>query len=429
MYDRIFHGTDEIIRVYKGGDKIWEKLLLPSGYQRIEYIESTGEQYIDTGYIPSDKTSIKTEYLYEKADTYGVIFGCCAGSPSATYAGNGVLRILPSKANAALNRVGWGDTTSGSMIAISSGAEENTKYSLYYDKAEMYIDGVLVGTSATGETAWEGTYPIYLFARNTNGAFNASNSFPAKARIYSFQCFDDEKLALDLIPCVRIADGKPGFYDSVTDSFLTNGGTGEFLHGNPHLPSGYRAVEYIESDGNQYIDTGYIPKGNDRIELTASLLELSGNPALFGTRTQATSASADSNGLLCFTSTGSFRRDYYGRTINSLTNITVTAGTKYDFVLDKGSFYLNGALHGSRPDDESFSVFPIWLFCFNTDSQALIPSKMRLYSFSILEDGILKLCLIPCIRESDSKPGLYDAMTGAFLVNQGSGEFAKGADV
>lgn len=37
-----------------------------------------------------------------------------------------------------------------------------------------------------------------------------------------------------------------------------------------YFPEGYKEVEYIESTGIQYIDTGYIPKTNTKLELTLS---------------------------------------------------------------------------------------------------------------------------------------------------------------
>ena len=41
------------------------------------------------------------------------------------------------------------------------------------------------------------------------------------------------------------------------------------FNGNYFL-EGYKEVEYIESTGTQYIDTGYIPKTNTKLELTLS---------------------------------------------------------------------------------------------------------------------------------------------------------------
>ena len=41
------------------------KDLLPSGYLPLEYIESTGTQYINTGFKPTNNTSIETKILYK----------------------------------------------------------------------------------------------------------------------------------------------------------------------------------------------------------------------------------------------------------------------------------------------------------------------------------------------------------------------------
>ena len=47
----------------------------------------------------------------------------------------------------------------------------------------------------------------------------------------------------------------------------------------------YKKVEYIESTGTQYIDTGYIPKANTKLELTLSFsgefLPVDGNTVVF----------------------------------------------------------------------------------------------------------------------------------------------------
>lgn len=45
--------------VFITGAGVIPNTLLPKGYVQLEYIESTGTQYIDTGIIPTDET--KTE--------------------------------------------------------------------------------------------------------------------------------------------------------------------------------------------------------------------------------------------------------------------------------------------------------------------------------------------------------------------------------
>ena len=44
----------------------------------------------------------------------------------------------------------------------------------------------------------------------------------------------------------------------------------DVVYNSNFFPVGYKEVEYIESTGTQYIDTGYIPKTNTKLELTLS---------------------------------------------------------------------------------------------------------------------------------------------------------------
>ena len=44
----------------------------------------------------------------------------------------------------------------------------------------------------------------------------------------------------------------------------------DIVFNGDYFPVGYKEVEYIESTGTQYIDTGYIPKTNTKLELTLS---------------------------------------------------------------------------------------------------------------------------------------------------------------
>ena len=39
---------------------------LPDGYTRVEYIESTGTQYIDTRYYPNNLTDVECKFMYNQ---------------------------------------------------------------------------------------------------------------------------------------------------------------------------------------------------------------------------------------------------------------------------------------------------------------------------------------------------------------------------
>lgn len=50
-----------------------------------------------------------------------------------------------------------------------------------------------------------------------------------------------------------------------------------------------------------------------------------------------------------------------------------------------------------------------------------IPAKT--YSSKMIKNGVVVQNLIPCVRKSDSKPGMYDTVSKTFYTNSGTGEF------
>ncbi|MBO7536272.1 MAG: hypothetical protein J6T34_03935, partial [Bacilli bacterium] len=55
----------------------------------------------------------------------------------------------------------------------------------------------------------------------------------------------------------------------------------------PVIPKEYQEVEYIQSSGTQYIDTGFKLNQNSGVELQISNITY-GNTKIFGSRTSAT---------------------------------------------------------------------------------------------------------------------------------------------
>jgi hypothetical protein len=92
-------------------------------------------------------------------------------------------------------------------------------------------------------TSWK------LFSNNATTSFSYQKHYGTKITLNSI-------LVRNYIPCYRKSDNKPGLYDLVNGVFYTNAGTGEFKY--PRLPSEFQEVEYIQSTGTQYIDTGVL---------------------------------------------------------------------------------------------------------------------------------------------------------------------------
>lgn len=191
--------------------------MVPSEYQEVEYIESSGTQYIDTGFKPNQTTSISINALMETPQRYAnVIGGSRNSSRTASFA------VLLYK------DVFCSSYGTQNNITSSEAYEVNKKYETKLDKNLFYVDGTLLTTHDS--QTFQSDYNIYLFGWNDGGTFDADQSL--KGNIYSAKIWDNGTIVRDFIPCYRKSDNVIGMYDLVTKTFFTNSGTGTFTKGN-----------------------------------------------------------------------------------------------------------------------------------------------------------------------------------------------------
>lgn len=185
---------------------------LPSGYTQLEYIKSSGTQYIDTGFKPNQNTKI-------------VISVAFLGS-----AGENVLGSRNSSSDAT-NR--FGIITFGSSSKIGSFFGSTATQSISLDssihnytlsKAGLSVDGVSYGGAYT--SSFSCTYPITLFAWNNGSNGIVKNS----SKIVDCKIFSGEVLVRNFIPC-KNSSGVIGLYDVIENQFYQNAGTGSFVAG------------------------------------------------------------------------------------------------------------------------------------------------------------------------------------------------------
>ena len=187
---------------------------LPSGYKRLEYIQTNGSQYINTGYIPTKNTKIEMEF-YNSAKSLNAIFG------ARTSANVNDFNLFASLYN--LNEFVF--DTSGVRKIISQKALRNQKISAQVDK--ITINDI---TTSTGVANLNCEYPIYLFSINTAGSFYTNC---ALCKLYYFKIYENNVLQRDMIPCVRTNDNKAGLYDLISGAFYVDENGGNFIAPNP----------------------------------------------------------------------------------------------------------------------------------------------------------------------------------------------------
>ena len=181
---------------------------LPSGYTKLEYIESSGTQYIDTGVssFPAQNTRVILDVDWLSG--LGCYFGC-----STSYMWN-VEAFQPTKIYSGyMNKSSKADisTVIGRYIVDKNGTYTN-------------VNGVHISHPSEGVTI---PASIYLLACNvSSGVSNIADA----ARIYSCKIYSNSALIRQFVPC-KNSSGEVGLYDEVNDVFYGNAGTGVFIAG------------------------------------------------------------------------------------------------------------------------------------------------------------------------------------------------------
>lgn len=185
-----------------------------------------------------------------------------------------------------------------------------------------------------------------------------------------------------------------------------------------NLPSGYTQVEYIESSGTQYIDTGFKPSNNSRVVMDIQASEFN-NRWLFGSRTSSTSASF-AVGLM---STSTVHSEYG----SANTTATVSKATERTTVDKNKNVCLFGSVAVTNTAATFSGTYPIYLLSLNNGGTAASKGFVgKLYSCQIYNNGTLVRDYVPC-KNSAGTAGLYDLANGSFYTNAGSGTFAVGS--
>lgn len=197
----LFNGALAALGLLGGGS------ILPAGYTRLEYLESTGAQYIDTGCTANNDTTIKTRWAFIEEPTYaGIIFTQLGDPPrfSALYRDN-------------LNRSRF---DYGSNMNYASGIIYNIGqvYDIEKRGRYNYVDGVLVCTNPESAP----------FEAERIGISNAGSSLSSVFRLYSFVIENNSKQTLNLIPALD-ETGAPCMFDTVSRKPFYNAGTGDFV--------------------------------------------------------------------------------------------------------------------------------------------------------------------------------------------------------
>ncbi len=184
------------------------------------------------------------------------------------------------------------------------------------------------------------------------------------------------------------------------------------------LPESYTALEYIQSSGSQYIDTGRKLTQDSDITIDFRIVgEINRDAGIFGSR-----QSALKNNLTLFQNKNPivFSGDFSEYQKHRFTAASSLERTKTQ--INKAGVWVNDILKKSWSDVADFET-PTNGLIFDVGNNNWSGNKavMRLYSYT---DGDAQQ-LVPCL-DANGVPCLYDIIGKTALYNQGAGSFTWG---
>lgn len=177
---------------------------LPITYDELEWLQSSGTQYINTGVIYSSQTSAEVDFKFinHTANTEQEILAAYESSTDRMQCGI-------ASANIFLDNGGFG-----------------------YDSS-LLTDRVL----AKGVGKGNGTLPLFLFAQNETSS--APVHITGTKRVYSCKIKQNNNWVRYFVPAKRKSDNVLGMYDIINGTFYTNAGSGTFTGGPAVVDSGW----------------------------------------------------------------------------------------------------------------------------------------------------------------------------------------------
>lgn len=387
-----------------------------SGLLGLEYIESTGTQRIDTGIIINQDTRITLDFqINESQTTEGHLASVVNSAGSEFY----VLSIRPVS-----NTMTFSTRYHTSALTnFPNTITPYTRHTIDKNKNVTTIDGGNAITLTTGTfTCGQKTLP--LFCRSAATSTVSYNAY-VSMKLYSCKIYDNGTLVRDFVPARRISDWKAGLWDKVNLKFYVDENGGNFEAGaeNSIIPDIGTPIEYIQSSGTQYINSGFIPKATTRTIMKAEPMSWSAWSAFFGTR-NTTSPTASQAYIAAIPAATLYRSDYFGSSLTAETStvMQIVAIDKNKNICSFNDIIINNTSNTTNATTNMF------LLALNDVGTAKYFLNAKLYSCKIYDGDTLVRDFIP-IKTTTNIYGLWDKVNKVFYKNAGTGAFTGGSAV
>ena len=360
----------------------------------VEYIESTGTQYIDTGLKGNLETKIESKVYSAKIDStsgYCIAGDFTTSSKAITMPFNFTNSGLYSR---------FGDK------AITGGIQQQDgTYTFAVDKVGYYVDGTKIADlNTTTDFTTSGTMMLF--------GFTGLGRNYLVGKMYYCKIWDNNALVRDYIPAID-ETGKGYMFDKVSHTIYDNAGTGIFKY--PPVE-----VEYLQSSGTQYIDTPATFKDTDTVEFKGALLTLTSDKFCMS----PTTWNAGNNRFsmlgyyspslgVAFGSQGTPSTIFVPNLVDTDVHTVRFEDRKFT-MLDTGSVYNPTSAVTFANETDGIKMF----YGYNA------PTSCKFYYYKHWRDGAMKYNFVAAL--CNGVAGLYDKVNNIFYPNNGTGDFTYG---
>ena len=241
----------------------------------IAYVESDGAQWLHTGVVADAGLVAEGEMSWTAIEYDRTFLGACLAD------GGSRLYFIHAARDAG-QWLGYGAV--GIYGAHAPIWTTNRKYAFKATLAAgvqtLEVDGATTISRSESSTVNTGV-GLYLHACDKGG----QTVYASKTRCYGLKLSRGGELLRDFRPCLK--DGRAGLYDAVSDSIFFPGV--DYAKWGPVTaiedsvkPTAY--LEYVDSDGAQYVDTGVRGRGGLRAYMDMEWLKVSDDWAFLDAR-------------------------------------------------------------------------------------------------------------------------------------------------
>ena len=206
------------------------------------------------------------------------------------------------------------------------------------------------------------------------------------------------------------------------------------------LPAEYQEVEYLQSSGTQYIDTGYTPNPSTLDSFYIKFSDYIAPSSVYDFKP------------ICGCNRIGYLREFYigyyvdqalylticpptqkrikicnvatGQTLNNIISLDYVVGDSVDIIIGEEHNIVSFTDVGWYVDGQSMCLFAAKSYVGDVSC-----SSVKIYSVAINMKSGTDMLFVPCYRKSDSEPGMYDLVNDVFYTNAGTGEFTVGPNV